>query len=172
MHLLEPDKHSVAVAHHLLQAPGTSSWGYRAVLCRRFLGDPLSDALHLPVSGSICSWEWATSTVEMWVLRLYTTLGRCPPTRWLLYWMHSHGMTIFHGHWSMAPRPKRAGAAASQVTDPKTRGGCPFECVLIITAFSLCLHCRTQWHAGAYLITMVGVWWLVQAGRSAARGVR
>jgi hypothetical protein len=48
MHLLQPDQHSVAVAHHLLRAPGAALFRYRAVLCRRFLGDPLADALALP----------------------------------------------------------------------------------------------------------------------------
>jgi hypothetical protein len=38
----------VAVAHHLLRAPGAALFRYRAVLCRRFLGDPLADALALP----------------------------------------------------------------------------------------------------------------------------
>ena len=65
MHLLEPDKHSVAVAHHLLKAPGASAWSYRAVLCRRFLGDPLADALQLPQPDSVCGWAWAASAVVM-----------------------------------------------------------------------------------------------------------
>lgn len=130
MHLLEPDKHSVAVAHHLLKAPGASVWSYRAVLCRRFLGDPLADALQLPTSSSVCGWERAASVVQLWVLRLYSTLGRCAPTRRLLCWMHGHGLTMFHGQWSLAPRPKRAGAAAHQVVKRETHTGCPFECVL------------------------------------------
>ena len=130
MHLLEPDQHSVAVAHHLLKAPGARAWTYRAVLCRRFLGDPLADALQLPTSNSVCGWESAASAVQLWVLRLYSALGRCAPTRQVLFWMHRRGITMFHGHWSLAPRPKRAGAAAGQVVGSKTRGGCPFECVL------------------------------------------
>ena len=164
MHLLEPDKHSVAVAHHLLKAPGASAWGYRAVLCRRFLGDPLSDALRLPTGccaseaataecsssasevdigstgsvsrygcccfggGCLGGWEWPVSAAQLWTLRMYTSLGRWRPTRQLLCWMHGHGLTLFHGKWSLAPRPKRAGAAAGQRDDRSTSlGGCPFE---------------------------------------------
>ena len=130
MHLLEPDEHSVAVAHHLLKAPGASAWSYRAVVCRRFLGDPLADALQLPASDSICGLAWAASAAQLWTIRLYSLLGRCAPTRRVLFWMHSHGLTLFHGRWAVASRPKRAGAAAGQIVDHKARSGCPFECVL------------------------------------------
>ena len=137
MHLLEPDQHSVAVAHHLLKAPGASAWSYRAVVCRRFLGDPLADALQLPASDSICGWARAASAAQLWTMRLYSLLGRCAPTRRMLLWMHSHGLTLFHGRWTLAPRPKRAGAAAGQVVDHKARSSCPFECVLTLISMAI-----------------------------------
>ena len=129
MHLLEPDEHSVAVAHHLLKAPGARGWGYRAVLCRRFLGDPLSDALQLPAPDSWCAWEWGASAAQLFTLRGYTALGRWGVTRRLLLWMHGSGITLFHGHWSLAPRPHKAGAAAGQAVKDRRSGGCPFEMV-------------------------------------------
>ena len=70
MHLLEPDEHSVAVAQHLLQAPGAGCYRYRAMLCRRFLGDPLADALRLPVPPAF-GWERGGSAALIISLRLY-----------------------------------------------------------------------------------------------------
>jgi hypothetical protein len=129
MHLLEPDAHSVAVAHHLLKAPGARAWGYRAVLCRRFLGNPLADALQLPVPTSWYSWEWGASAAHLFMLRGYTALGHWSVTRRLLLRLHGRGIARYHGLWSMAPRLHKAGATAGQAVKDRKSGGCPFEMV-------------------------------------------
>jgi len=53
MHILEPDDHSIALAHHVLRAPPSFifprfAFAFRAQLCRLLLGPGLADALHLP----------------------------------------------------------------------------------------------------------------------------
>jgi hypothetical protein len=69
MHLLEPDCDSIAVAHHLLQAPsrGAKSYRFRQELCRRFLGHDLADALELQRDTTM----ERLVTVFLWVLRAY-----------------------------------------------------------------------------------------------------
>ena len=70
MHLLEPDDDSRAVAHHLLLAPGRGAFGqqFRHILCRRFLGDELADALSIHRHGGFD----CLVTLFLWTMRAYT----------------------------------------------------------------------------------------------------
>ena len=80
MCILEPDRHSVDVAQHLLSAPG--SWGYprRSRMCRRMLGEGLADALKLPSGESSWADWWCELSVacELRLVRGYLRLAQWP----------------------------------------------------------------------------------------------
>ena len=77
MHLLEPDRDSIAVAHHLLQAPsrGARSLRFRHELCRRFLGRDLADALELKRDTTM-EGLGQTRSHRPWLVVSFST---CPP---------------------------------------------------------------------------------------------
>jgi len=118
-HLLQPDELSVSIAHHLLKisdrkpAPGSDVdidafykselFYYRAYQCRRFIGDPLANALELPYHPNI--WTRTKlrlkSNVMLFLFRLYTQIAmHCHwiRHRWILPW-HRRGMIRFHQNW-------------------------------------------------------------------------
>ena len=86
------------------------------MLCRRFLGDPLADALKLPVPAAF-GWERGGSAALILSLRLYSLLGRSRWTRRLLHGLHSVGAGMVHGR----SRTREIGTATAP------RSGCPYQ---------------------------------------------
>jgi len=85
-HLMQPDKYSGEVARHLLTIGRNSTIGqastekipylYRSYMCRRFVGDPLANALQLPRPNyTIKSLvAYALTTFVLLLLRIYSLL--------------------------------------------------------------------------------------------------
>jgi hypothetical protein len=140
LHLLHPDSLSVQIAHHLLRqgrrqdGDGNSdgkkdeaqlkqnelNWFYyRCIQCRRFVGDPLADALELPRHPTL--WrrllQWGTSTLYLTVFTFYTisALPRSPFRQRIVKFHRSH-MKKFIEFWTeshldrMKSRLKSSGA--------------------------------------------------------------
>ena len=163
-HLLTPDKTSVSVSHHLLrigrpnakEKAGMSKaelkkedeqdeyWFYlRALNCRRFIGDPLADALQLPLHEN--RWMrirlWLKSTYLLGLIRAWT-LGAmlCSPLRKWMYQKHLNAMSRYFETWQES-HPKRVGEelskqdATNKVSsekahdESKARPACPFAMV-------------------------------------------
>ena len=101
LHLLKPDSSSVTISHHLLkvgrpirqkdgtelskkqiaeQAASKNFWfHFRSLVCRSFIGDPLADALKLPLHPQLLTRFSISVTVRLylWVLRCIT---------WVAFW--------------------------------------------------------------------------------------
>jgi hypothetical protein len=132
-HLLEPDKSSVEIAHHLLKItdrrPPSMSMKeipddfYRNELfylrcfnCRLMIGNPLADALDLPLHPS----RWTRikislkSTITLSLIRVYTaTAMRIPfAKRWIIE-RHRRALVYFHEAWSKSHTSKMAKALAT-----------------------------------------------------------
>ena len=131
-HLLHPDESSVNISHHLLKVTDRKPPGmgfekipdsfykndffyYRCFNCRRMVGDPLADALQLPLPSS--SWVWTKmylkSTLVFSLTRLYTNASRwIPPIRrWIIRW-HTKAVGSFHYNWRKTHKSKMAYALA------------------------------------------------------------
>jgi hypothetical protein len=159
-HILDPDETSVEIAHHLLKvsshkAPGTkygekphkdlylTDWFYfRSLQCRRFVGNPLADALCLPLHPSF--WKKVKlhtfSTIYLVLLRLYTLSAMfIPPLRRRMIRYHTNTMIRFHKTWicshkSKMARALRLGEKASvndqdHSEDSESEHMCPFAMV-------------------------------------------
>ena len=81
VHLMQPDEYSGDVARHLLtvgqaSTGRTSFYLYRSYMCRRFVGDPLADALKLPRPNyAIKSMlAYALTTFVLILMRIYSLL--------------------------------------------------------------------------------------------------
>mmetsp|Transcript_6149 Transcript_6149/g.15412 ORF Transcript_6149/g.15412 Transcript_6149/m.15412 type:complete len:517 (-) Transcript_6149:57-1607(-) len=118
-HLLDPDDSSVEIAHHLLKITDrrppsmqflripdsfymNELFYLRSYNCRRFIGDPLADALKLPYHPN----RWIRlkiaikSDVMFWFLRIYTVTAMTVPfiRRWMVH-QHTRGLKAFHDRW-------------------------------------------------------------------------
>ena len=118
-HLLDPDDSSVEIAHHLLKITDrrppsmqfhripdsfymNELFYLRSCNCRRFIGDPLADALKLPYHPN----RWirlkiaVKSEVMFWFLRIYTATAMTVPfiRRWMIR-QHTRGLKAFHDRW-------------------------------------------------------------------------
>jgi hypothetical protein len=118
-HIMQPDESSVAMAHHLLQIPGPGVRGktlktpsarpgfmflYRGFICRRFIGDDLSNQLRLPDPrfdfSLIGLLAFIYSYLVLLVLRCYVRLIIHYPTfRHKAYNWHYHGLRRFLLRW-------------------------------------------------------------------------
>jgi ER-bound oxygenase mpaB/B'/Rubber oxygenase, catalytic domain len=133
-HLMDPDESSVEIAHHLLkitdQRPPTMRMDkipedfyknelfyYRSFNCRRMIGDPLADALDLPLHPKWWMRRkiWLKSTVILSFLRLYTVAAMWVPfaRRWIIG-RHRQAMTAFHESWLKRHKSKLARALATK----------------------------------------------------------
>jgi hypothetical protein len=138
-HILDPDETSVEIAHHLLKvsrnkAPATkdgekppkdlylTDWFFfRSLQARRFVGNPLADALCLPLHPYF--WKrvklYTFSTIYLVLLRLYTLSAMfIPPLRRRMIRYHTNAMLRFHKNWinthtSKMARALRRGEKAS-----------------------------------------------------------
>lgn len=117
LHLLHPNKLSVKISHHLLRQgrtkdaspqtrAGEQSWFYyRALQCRRFVGDPLADALELPLHKTrFQRWrQWTVSTAILLMWTMYTWAGLpWSPLRFILIRCHRYYLVKFAQTWQTA----------------------------------------------------------------------
>lgn len=123
-HLGDPDESSVKIAHHLLQVTNRTPpkglkdtkafyrndlFYYRCLQCRKFIGDPLADALQLPLHP--VPWKRfllrIASTVAMGMFCIYTRIAlHIPICRRLLVRFHGYYMVKFHDLWSNVHKTK------------------------------------------------------------------
>ena len=120
-HLGDPNKASVKIAHHLLKVTdkippkGLSKeelyqfytnrrlFYYRSYQCRRFIGNPLADALELPFHPD----PWTRRSIALsssfsWMIfRCYTLVAMKVPflRRWMVRW-HGRAQSRFHELWN------------------------------------------------------------------------
>ncbi|KAG7355774.1 DUF2236 domain containing protein [Nitzschia inconspicua] len=129
-HLLDPDKSSVDIAHHLLKItdrkpPATSPrkipenfyknelFYYRCYNCRKMIGDPLADALELPFHPNpFCRLKIQAKSIFFFSLfRLYTAaaIWIVPFRRLVISW-HERALVHFHETWTKTHQTKIAKA--------------------------------------------------------------
>jgi ER-bound oxygenase mpaB/B'/Rubber oxygenase, catalytic domain len=146
-HLMKPDESSILVANHLLKIGRSKNqdeslqeenkriaWFYfRSLQCRRFIGDPLADALQLP-RHNIWWKRWlifSVSTLYLSFLRMYTlAVILCPSAKRRIQRWHLDSMTRFHENWLKSHRTRMAEAlrkAKGQAETPESC--CPFAMV-------------------------------------------
>jgi hypothetical protein len=141
-HLMKPDESSVVVAKHLLKirrsqdqdansqgARTRIAWFYfRSLQCRRFIGDPLADALQL-AQHDIWWKRWllfSASTLYLSLLRMYTlTAMFCPPAKWRIQRWHLAFLTRFHEDWRKSHSTRMAKALGTESPE----SCCPFAMV-------------------------------------------
>lgn len=129
-HLLDPDETSKEVSHHLLKITDRKPpslkmseipdefyrndlFYYRAFQCRQLIGDPLADALELPVHPN----RWTRikhrmkSVFFMTLFRYYTLASMWIPfvRKRVIQW-HSKGLEKFHDEWMKTHQSKMARA--------------------------------------------------------------
>jgi hypothetical protein len=131
-HLLHPDESSVKVSHHLLKITDrkppsmrldkipeefykNTMFYFRCFNCRRMIGDPLADALLLPVHPKF--WMrtniYLMSTFFFVSARVYSNAARwiLPARRWIIRW-HTKALRTFHETWMRTHKSKMAYALA------------------------------------------------------------
>ena len=81
LHLMKPNESSCKVARHLLSMGGDTKnlkYYYRSYMCRRYIGDPLADALKLPKVEKNRNVEsllaYILTYIILMVMRIYTRL--------------------------------------------------------------------------------------------------
>ena len=163
LHLVHPDETSVQVAHHILKSRGSSKPGeitsvelsksvaeksnmfyLRAMICRAFIGDPLADALKLPLhpnKGSRLSIQFRAFT-PLFILRLYTLATIYIPffRRIVISW-HRFGLQKMRSAWKEKHESKKNGKICNTIskTNPKdesyahgfSKPSCPFAMILL-----------------------------------------
>jgi hypothetical protein len=125
-HLLHPDEKSIEVAHHLLKITDKKPpshtlsripesfyvddlFYFRSLQCRRFIGNPLADALELPLH-PIWWRRWKVqlrSTLTLIAIRIYTLAGMWNPfcRNWMIRY-HEGFMVQFHENWKKTHKSK------------------------------------------------------------------
>lgn len=146
-HLMKPDESSILVANHLLKIGRSKkqdeslqeenkriAWFYfRSLQCRRFIGDPLADALQLPRHN--IWWKrlliFSVSTLYLSLLRMYTlTAILCPSAKRRMQRWHLDSMTRFHENWLKSHRTRMAEALRKAKGHAETpESCCPFAMV-------------------------------------------
>jgi hypothetical protein len=146
-HLMKPDESSVTVANHLLKIGRSQdqdenskdenkriAWFYfRSLQCRRFIGDPLADALQL-ARHDIWWKRWLlflVSTSYLSLLRMYTLAAMlCPPAKRRMQRWHLHSLTRFHEYWTKSHQTRMAKALGKEKDQMETPASCcPFAMV-------------------------------------------
>jgi len=132
-HLLDPDESSVDVAHHLLKITDRKPpskdlkmipenfyknelFYYRCYNCRRMIGDPLADALKLPLHPNLLVRMKITLKSTFFLsltFRIYTLAAMwVPPLRRFLISWHKRLLFHFHEKWMRSHKSKLARALA------------------------------------------------------------
>jgi hypothetical protein len=131
-HLLDPDESSVEIAHHLLKITDrkppsqylkkipenfykNDMYYFRCLQCRRFIGDPLADALELPLHPQF--WKrlklYLKSTFFLVAFRIYTLAAMWSPyLRKRIIGFHAGAFIKFHEMWNESHKSKMAIALA------------------------------------------------------------
>ena len=131
-HLLHPDESSVEISHHLLKITDrkppsmrldripeefykNTMFYYRCFNCRRMVGDPLADALLLPLHPKfwIRTNIYLMSTFFLMSARVYSNAARwiVPARRRIIGW-HQKASSAFHETWTKTHKSKMAHALA------------------------------------------------------------
>ena len=143
LHLMEPDEVSVKIANHLLwqgrvkdaqpaQRAQEERWYYfRALQCRRFIGDPLADALQLPLRPTRfgrCK-QYLVSNMYLFLLTVYSWLGvPWSPVRSVLVAWHRRQLRKVCESFESGHRQRVHETLVSQ--DPTLQGTtCPFAMI-------------------------------------------
>lgn len=145
-HIVEPDESSVQISHHLLHVGRLQEknrgllprlvgynnfYFFRALQCRRFIGNLLADALELPLHPVwYVRWRiWLVSTACLWFLRFYT-IAALPLSPWRerLLRFHHDKMVIFERHWQESHMKRMKDGL--DLVDGSNNGCCPFAMVL------------------------------------------
>ena len=131
-HIMNPDETSIEVAHHLLQVKAKSKskstksasthdaeanttllFYFRSLQCRRFIGDPLANALELPQHPNLIIhiMLYCVSTVLLLTIRMYTlAIMFIPIFRRNMVKQHGNAMRRVHKVWKETHRSKLARA--------------------------------------------------------------
>lgn len=132
-HLLDPDKSSVEIAHHLLKITDrrppsmqlskipdafyrNELFYFRSFNCRRMIGDPLADALELPFHP--IWWNrvkiYLKSQFLFGLFRIYTvaSMVKIPIVRNWMIRQHTRALVAFHERWVKSHQTKMARALA------------------------------------------------------------
>jgi hypothetical protein len=146
LHLMQPNEYSGEVAHHLLTMGQTQTesftlaYLYRALMCRRFTGDELANALKLPTPNySIKScFAYALTQFILVSMRIYTLLTM--HSNWFrakAYKRHLSLVCKFYQMWTSnhGKRMNKAAHEAMKVTHLDDDAGakpysCPFSLIM------------------------------------------
>ena len=117
---------------------------YRCFNCRRMVGDPLADALSLPLPLNF--WMktkvYLRSTLFFFVLRAYSNTARwIPPIRrWIVQW-HTKALGSFHENWKKTHKSKMAHALArnekASILDTEEEIGTPSQKSISLCPFAM-----------------------------------
>jgi len=133
-HLVHPDESSVEISHHLLKITDRKPpslklsdippefykndlFYFRCLQCRRLVGDPVADALSLPLHP--CWWkrlrQQMKSTFFLSLFRCYTVAAMWIPfvRRCVIKW-HGSGMLSFHEAWTKSHQSRMSRALAKR----------------------------------------------------------
>lgn len=142
-HLMTPNEDSIAVAHHLLHIGRRKGGGrkgtvatkeeknnfgwftFRCLQCRRMIGNPLADALRLPLHPTwrMQLFQWGASYLYFWLLGIYTLAGLpWSPIRTYLVNFHRRKMQEFVSSWKHRMKER-----------PSFESSCPFAMVFVPT---------------------------------------
>lgn len=135
LHLLRPNEASRKICHHLLQigrsnenSSAMSNWYlFRALRCREFIGDPLADALHLPLHSTLYGRVRMKifSSIYSFLLVVWTLAARpWSPIRYYMINLHRARLEKFCDGW-LEPHLARM--------RDKTQKSCPFAMVTVYT---------------------------------------
>jgi hypothetical protein len=131
-HLGDPDKTSIKIAHHLLQITDripskdlkdktkfyqNGLFYYRSLQCRKFIGEPLADALQLPLHPIFWKRQaiFMVSSMAWFTFRIYTRAAMYSSfCRKLMLRFHGRNMVIFHNHWNDIHKTKMAKLAKAR----------------------------------------------------------
>ena len=146
-HLMKPNELSVIVANHLLtigrakdknaeNEKSRLAWYYfRCLQCRRYIGDPLADALQLPKYD--IWWKrlllFSASTLYLSLLRIYTLVTIfIPPVRQSVQRYHTESLTRFYENWKERHSTRMAKTlreTKEELSSSEEEACCPFAMV-------------------------------------------
>merc|ERR1712232_1255133 len=149
-HLLDPNEVSRNVAAHLLRIGQSSKqermqgsvnhrkkefgFAYRCFMCRRYLGEPLSNALNLPCPDTFSlsyGILFALSTLHLVLLRSYTLCTMHIPyfKKTVRKW-HARGMVKFYNAWEEGHNKRMRKVSQTNKKNRKKNFDCPFAMVM------------------------------------------
>lgn len=127
LHLLHPEEKSRQLVSHLLSFNGRTA--IRSEMCRKFLGDPLSDTLNIPQCSSFVI-RWMVYSFLLF-LRCYTLMAmRFPSVRRVMISWHGVLQRRFLKAWEVS-HEKRVGVAMKRDYGLECeKSACPFSMLM------------------------------------------